>query len=246
MRIEKVSEKQIRCTLSHDDLSVRHLNISELAYGSEKARSLFREMLTKASREFGFQAENMPLMIEAVPLSEDSIMLLITKVEDPEEIDTRFAKFAPTNQDDISIREEGDFDLYEDCPTGADDVIKEFSKLCQDSMVLLDDTDQEEELQEPDFYQVFCFSSIDEICCAAKAVGRAYSECNTLYKDPDSHKYYLVLHKGDQTPENFNKVCNILCEYGTHPRTNAGSEAHYDEHFELILAKHALQSLALL
>ena len=42
---------------------------------------------------FGFEADNIPLMIEAIPVSADSIILIITKVEDPEELDTRFSKF---------------------------------------------------------------------------------------------------------------------------------------------------------
>ena len=88
MRIEKISDKQIRCTLTQADLQNHHINIGELAYGSEKARSLFQEMLSQASREFNFHAENMPLMIEAVPMSGDNLVLVITKVEDPDEIDT--------------------------------------------------------------------------------------------------------------------------------------------------------------
>lgn len=244
MRIEKVNEKQIRCTLSHDDLSTRHLNISELAYGSDKARSLFREMLTKASREFGFQAENMPLMIEAVPLSEDSIMLLITKVEDPEEIDTRFAKFSPSDSDELSLREDGEFDVFEDDPIGADTIIEEFSKLCQDALSLMDEQEEEASpMPEPDFYQVYRFSSIDTVCQAARVLCGAYDEANTLYKDPDSLNYYLVIHKGSHSPETFNKICNILSEYGEHQKCNAGTEAHYEEHFEVIVAAHAVQAL---
>ena len=51
MKIERINENQIRCTLSSFDLSSRDLNIRELAYGSEKARNLFREMVQKASSE---------------------------------------------------------------------------------------------------------------------------------------------------------------------------------------------------
>lgn len=103
MRIEKISDKQIRCTLTQADLQNHHINIGELAYGSEKARSLFQEMLSQASREFNFHAENMPLMIEAVPMSGDNLVLVITKVEDPDEIDTRFSKFSPAIDDDDSL-----------------------------------------------------------------------------------------------------------------------------------------------
>ena len=42
MKIEKVSEKQIRCTLTKNDLISRNLKISELAYGTDKAKNLFR------------------------------------------------------------------------------------------------------------------------------------------------------------------------------------------------------------
>ena len=93
MRIERINENSIRCTLTSFDLSVRNLNLRELAYGSEKARKLFDEMMTKAGAEVGFHADNTPIMIEAIPMSSDSIQLIISKVSDPEELDTRFSRF---------------------------------------------------------------------------------------------------------------------------------------------------------
>ena len=99
MKIERINENQIRCTLTSFDLSVRNLNLVELAYGTEKARKLFREMIQKASNEVGFEAEDIPLMVEAIPLSPESIMLVITKIEDPEELDTRFSKFTPASEE---------------------------------------------------------------------------------------------------------------------------------------------------
>lgn len=100
MKIEKLSENQIRCTLNKSDLASRQLKISELAYGSEKAKELFRDMMQQASYEFGFEAEDIPLMIEAIPVSADCIVLIVTKVDDPEELDTRFSKFSPSEIDD--------------------------------------------------------------------------------------------------------------------------------------------------
>ena len=68
MKIEKLSDNQIRCTLNKSDLAARQLKISELAYGSEKAKKLFQDMMQQASYEFGFEAEDIPLMIEAIPV----------------------------------------------------------------------------------------------------------------------------------------------------------------------------------
>ena len=82
MKIEKLNDNQIRCTLTPADLADRHLKLSELAYGTEKAKALFRDMMQQASFDFGFEADDLPLMIEAIPASSDSLVLIITKVED--------------------------------------------------------------------------------------------------------------------------------------------------------------------
>lgn len=106
MKIEKISENQIRCTLSHQDLAERELKISELAYGTEKAKALFRDMMQQASFQFGFETDDIPLMIEAIPISRETLILVITKVEDPDELDTRFSKFSPEagdNNDDETL-----------------------------------------------------------------------------------------------------------------------------------------------
>lgn len=98
MKIEKVNENQIRCTLTARDMRERDLRISELAYGSPKARSLFRDLMQQALDEVGFDPGDTPLMIEAIPLAQNCIVLIVTKVEDPEELDTRFSNFAPSLQ----------------------------------------------------------------------------------------------------------------------------------------------------
>ncbi len=67
MKIERISDNQIRCTLTSFDLSVRNINLVELAYGTEKARKLFREMIQKASNEVGFEAEDIPLWWKPSP-----------------------------------------------------------------------------------------------------------------------------------------------------------------------------------
>ena len=41
MKIEKLSDNQIRCTLTRADLAERQLQLSELAYGTEKGEITF-------------------------------------------------------------------------------------------------------------------------------------------------------------------------------------------------------------
>ena len=78
MKIEKINENQIRCTLTREDLESHQVNLKELAYGSEKAKKLFRDMMQQAQIQFGFEADNIPLMIEAIPVNLDSVILIVT------------------------------------------------------------------------------------------------------------------------------------------------------------------------
>lgn len=94
MKIERLNENQIRCTLSKSELEQRELQLSELARGSAKARKLFSDLIQQASAEVGFDAENIPLMIEAIPISSDCLILVVTKIDDPEEFNERLSRFS--------------------------------------------------------------------------------------------------------------------------------------------------------
>ncbi len=124
-----MNDHQIRCTLTKADLADRELKISELAYGTEKAKSLFRDMMQQASAKFGFEADDIPLMIEAIPLNADCIVLVITKVEDPEELDTRFSKFAPAMEDDDEIDRNNLYTLYPTTNTDTDSIFDLFRQI---------------------------------------------------------------------------------------------------------------------
>lgn len=86
MKIERISDNQIRCTLNKEDLEGKETLLNELAFGSEKAKGLFRELMNKAATELGFEtSEDNPLMVEAIPVSKECLILVITRVDNPED-----------------------------------------------------------------------------------------------------------------------------------------------------------------
>ena len=247
MKIEKVNDHQIRCTLTKADLADRELKISELAYGTEKAKSLFRDMMQQAALKFGFEAEDIPLMIEAIPLNSDCIVLIITKVEDPEELDTRFSKFAPSVHDDDSLDE-----MIQDLNEGADDVLDLFKKIQEGRISAKEgsSSDNEEPAVQGEakdsvhMTQVYSFGTLNHVTRAAHVLAGFYNGTNSLYKENDRERYILLVSNSSHTPEEFNKICNCLSEYGRQEKSAPGKDAYLQEHCELIVADHALQSLA--
>ena len=249
MRIEKISDKQIRCTLTQTDLQNHHINIGELAYGSEKARSLFQEMLTQASKEFNFHAENIPLMIEAVPLSGDSLVLVITKVEDPDELDTRFSKFAPAIEDDDSTDDESE-DIYDNPAGDVLDLINDMSALIsqakKDAALQSDKNGKsittEYEVPDSPITRCFAFKDIDDIIRVSHICEGICSCSSSLYKTSEN-LYYLMFTSKDNCNTEINRLCNIISEYADAVKITPSSASYFQEHYDTIIKEQVFEKL---
>ena len=255
MKIERINENSIRCILTSFDLSVRNLNIRELAYGTEKARKLFSEMMTKASNEVGFEAENTPIMIEAIPMGGDSIQLVITKVDDPEELDTRFSRFSQS-----PAAKKGAEDWLRKLTTelleGADGLLSQIQKANAQNQQAKEAAGGNAQQQAPasgseaaaapaePAFRAFAFETLDQVLEAVKATPN-FPGYSTLYKRTEREPMYvLVLKRGDTQLEDFAKACNIIAEYGRKLKTGPATLAYFNEHYQCICADRAVQKLA--
>lgn len=280
MKIERLNENQIRCTLNKSDLASRHLKINELAYGSDKAKELFRDMMQQASYELGFETEDTPLMIEAIPVSAECIVLIVTKVDNPEELDTRFSRFSPSDSDDDdgfdfddietiesngyssysppkaneeldeeSAATEEDNNISEDNLMNILDRVKEYFNNKETSGKKSGESDTSENkptVKEASSHivRVFSFGSLDDISSAARIINRFYHDNNSVYKNPSDKRYYLTISKNKTSSKDFNKVCNILSEYGNKEAAFDNYTGFFSEHCECIVKEHAIHILS--
>ncbi|MGN0415302.1 MAG: adaptor protein MecA [Agathobacter sp.] len=249
MKIEKINDNQIRCTLTKQDLADRQINLKELAYGSEKAKMLFRDMIQQANYEFGFETNDIPLMVEAIPLSSESLILLITKVEYPEELDTRFSRFSDPDEDELFASASDASSAFD--MKGADDVLGIFNRLREEKLAAeskkqqsAGENDRTVVSVPEDFTRMFEFESLGQVQRFSRVLGDYYDGRNELYKDEKKNRFYLFLHKDAHTPEQFNRVCNIACEYAGQKNYTSAVGAYFLEHGTRIAGPDALAMLA--
>ena len=234
MKIEKLNDNQIRCTLTGEDLAKRNLRISELAYGSEKTQNLFREMVKQADYQYGFETENIPLVVEAIPTSSGSIVLIITKIEDPEELDTRFSRFSPYNNPD---EDEEDYD--ED---GEDFAGSMFSKP-QPVEPSFGDMLKEALMEDERKYSfLFSFASISQVVGFCRQA-RNYPGESSLYK-AQGGEYQLVISPSGSDKNAFKNVCLLASEYGRGRSIPDSAREFLKEHSDTIIAEGAIQKLS--
>ena len=234
MKIEKINDNQIRCTLSKQELEERQIKMSELAYGSEKAKDLFHDMIEQANDEFGFEVNDMPIMVEAIPLNGESLILQITKVEYPEELDPRFSKFS--QQDD---------GLESEVLHSADEILALFEKIKESKPSSSSGEGVEESSvlssKRTHLVRMFEIASFHDLERISRVLSGFYKGKNSLYKDVKKNRYFLIIQKSKHTPEEFNKICNIISEYAVAVKFTLPIGAYLKEHGKLILKDNAIQ-----
>lgn len=259
MKIEKINENQIRCVLTRDDLNERQLKLSELAYGTSKAKQLFQDMMQQAAFQYGFDVENIPLMIEAIPLSGESIVIVVTKVANPEELDTRFSSFTPaveempgSDEDNgpssaidqliESIRRTPAAEQAENAASGA------AASQTRGSEKNVSAARRAEYMKLREYimmHRLYAFDSLDGAVNAARQTAGLFRGKSDLLQDPQSRQYYLFLTMKDM--EEVSAMQNVLAavsEYGRPQLASFAREQHLSEHFRLLIAENALQELA--
>ncbi len=98
MKIEKVSENQLRMTLDHQDLLDRGLQLEDLIKPSDRTQALFRDIMEQALEQYDFISENTPLMVEAVPAGVDGITIIVTKIDQKDHA-TEASKLGPQSRE---------------------------------------------------------------------------------------------------------------------------------------------------
>lgn len=260
MKIEKLSDNKIRCTLTAEDLEQRGLKLSELAYGTDKAKELFRDMMQQAQYMYGFRAENTPLMIEAIPMAGGTIVLIVTKVENPEELDTRFSSFASSVRSDP---------MHDDHASSIFEQLMETIRSASDSG---EDAENESDgsrdavqrasgggrghggLRRQDIrayqahlmtHRMYAFPSMSAAAEAARHVVPGFTGMSTLIQDTDNEDYCLFIEMRDvQEVDAMQSRLAALSEYGGAYMSPYARMEYVREHGRMILAAEALETLA--
>ena len=234
--------------------------------------------MQQASFELGFEAEDTPLMIEAIPISAECIVLIVTKVDNPEELDTRFSRFSPSDSDDddsfdfddietidsnnyssyslpkaneeldeSAATEEENNSIPEDDLMNILDRVKEYFNK-ESTGKKIDKAEPPADKPAPEetvshITRVFSFDSLDDISSVSRIIDRFYHDNNSVYKNPSDKRYYLTISKNKTSAKDFNKVCNILSEYGKKENQFDNYTGFFSEHCDCIVKDHAMHIL---
>ena len=221
MKIERISDNQIKFILTEGDLSERNIRMNELSYGSEKTQELFREIMERATIECDFHTTHeTPLIIEAIPVSRDGIMIIVTKVAGHEDLEDRFG-YPPVlgNYKNVSRAKQ-----KKKLPKVAEPDTNENSK---------------QSPKAPSNQAIFRFDSFENVTNACARIGGFYTG-SALFKY--SGHFYLVVENDNAKPSGAQE--NILKEYSQGFSNLEISKLFLLEHGEIIIEKEAIDIIS--
>lgn len=222
MKVDRINAGQIRFMLGKADLEERNLNLHELAYGSEKTKALFDDMINQAKTDFGFNAGGQPLMIEAIPLSEDSLMVTMTLVNGAAE----HMGLAGVNLPGA--------DEPKDDAAELETLMKELSEKAKASAAA----------SAPGRPLIYVF---DHFADLLKASSRISPDCrikNTLFREDDGTYYLFVEFK--KMDNEARSVVSALSEFYSDVLDLPYGELLMKEHCKAVIKARALQKLAII
>ncbi len=237
MNLERINDKQIKCTFSKEDLEKRHILPSELRYGSNAAKKLFSEAIRSARDRFNFLPETDCLTIEAIPESSEAVCLIITKDPYPDELDTRFAEFSKT---DISVPSISDGDEPSFPSFDTSDLYKSFVNRKKGRIEKKSSNPKDPEIVE----NSFLFESMEDLINVAKAIAPDFTGESTLSRFEDTNELILDLRYSAKDAEKFDGISATLADYDTPAIINGPAKAAIKEHGEIVLQNNAIPVLA--
>lgn len=241
MKIIKINENSISLTIKNDELKERNIKLSDLSYGSKKARDLLLEVIGLAKAEVGFDAKS-PLAVEVVPLKEGDLKLIITTDINLDELDSRFSNFSPIKSDALPIT----------IMQALESTIDKFEEVLRIGNVKganeVGNANKLEIRKDDEIIYIFQFDSIDKATDACLNVNN-YDYNSVFYKDEKNNKFFLVLsiigNNNSEALTEFNKVCNTLAEYGKRDESEFGiNQAYFEEHYKTIIKENAVYKLS--
>ena len=235
MKIEKISDTQVKFILESTDLIEKNIKITELAYGSEKTQVLFREMLERAYDECGFEVENVPIMIEAIPTAIDSIIIIVTKVANGDDIEAKFNSFLPKARDFGRANKNGG-DIGRHFGTAQNNGTNS-----QPLKPLGSNTLGKQQRAQRERVHVYSFKRIDDAIDLCMRLTSVYLGKSSMHKYND--KYFMIFDNEPGT-RNVRGFENILSEYGARHVSGEITKYHLIEHGETLIAADAVHVLA--
>lgn len=231
MKIEKISDTQIRCTLTGDDLDSMNIKLTDLILKKDKSRALFEDILETALAEFNFKPGEAPMMIEAMPGDDNSVVLTFTVVDGKTTSSLPLSSLLGGN------------DANTNTTPAFDGLVGSENTTVSAGISSSNSDDKISTKGSNTASNIFSFKTMDEVIDIIPVIKNDFNGKSNLHLDHANKLFILSLFQCDSEYDSYYKVCNTLCEFGVLEICNTLSLAYLNEYCQPIVLNNAVELL---
>ena len=229
MTFERIDDTTLRCILTEEDLEERGFGLNDFLKNPYKIHGFLREVIETAAMEFDMDIKEGMLALQVAPLPNNELAITFSieneKDEEPNDMAGQIRRMIGSAMAKAGIT---DFEHRV-----ADQTKKNVS------------TDMSEEKAEVKkaftaVYQFKNYESVEKFALHAKSEGLLKT---FLYRSYDKEKYFFVIRQGKETIEKTRSMCLLISEYAQVVSADENYLAYLNEHYQLIMKEHVIQTL---
>lgn len=252
MDFRRIDKNTVQCILSEEEMSAYGFRIEDFFSNQEKAREFLEHLVERAEEEIGYEAHSGMVSMQIMKLPDNGIV--ITLSERDNSVDSFQNMLQNIHQQLASILgPEAAEQLMEDEGEAAMEIAANIEN-AEDTEKGSKHTDAGNAYAEEESRQrkqntkmlaaprVIRFDSLRPLEKLAGALNMPKPVNSSVYFDPDSEHYYLVVKKGRMNLQDYMVLCNALRDYVSAEEYSVQlyAEQFCKEHFEMFIPKHAL------
>ena len=233
MTFERIDDTTLRCILTEEDLEERGFGLNDFLKNPYKIHGFLREMIETAALEFDMEIKEGMLALQVAPLPNNELAIT------------------------FSIEDEKD--------EGANDMASQIRKMIGSAMAkagisdfnnggMKQETEQsqknekaEKQEEKPEKKKMFTaayrfkdYEAVEKFALHAKTEGLMKT---LLYRSYDKEEYLFVIQQGKETIEKTRSMCLLISEYAQIVSADENYLAYLNEHYQLIMKEHVIQTL---
>lgn len=239
MKFERINDDKIKIVVTVEDLKERGIKISDLSYGNKETGDLFQEIIQEAIFECEFDVEEKAVLVEAVPISFNTIEVFVTKLGSEsveEELQGRYDLLNKIKDKAINRNRGNQMGQF---PPEIENLLNGNGSKNQKSK----NNEQKSKVAPQNIKREILvrFRDLDDVCNVAKILINYFKGEDKLLKFEDD--YYLILHTSTNIIENMEvkTILNVLREFGE--IVTDLSPYFIEEHGKVILEKDVIKNL---
>lgn len=260
MDFQRIDDNTVQCRMTEEEMNEYGFKIEDFFTNQEKSREFLEQIVERAEEEVGYEVESGMVSMQLMRMPDNSLTITFTDQKEEglqamlghiqnlvgmidesameELMDRLKSQFSGNSHNDEYIHDSENIEKFEE-----EHAVTEETSEYRKRMKEIEKKNRQKQKERLSAARVYEFASLHDLECFAASVQCEKNISSKVYKDNLNGSFYLLVRKGKLKLDEYQMLCEQLCEYARLCSSQQYAEQYCKEHFECLISKHAIKVL---